>query len=379
MAKKNTGTNKGSSEKKDKKLLKKEKIISKVKRKKQDVEDTVSNLENEEESVNQVEEEVNSEKENVSLQEDGSENENQRQESVKDHYFTFQLPMDLFTVLYSTLVFKWIQTDRVMIVADNNKLGYHLELYLKHFRMSSVFLDNEMPVNTNRHYCKQFLKGVYNICITSNKFQDDSPNFAKDILENTPIPVTIIYFDTIDKNILDYHCFHQNTKAIYHFISKEKKTDFTQEYEDIDQRITFLEYTFDEDQVSHLRYRCEDIYHSINKSDIKKAKIKKLNQELLHSKNMQNYFKSHPEERKNVIKSIEKNSIKSFKPSASYLPSYLIHEENNNSNNAIANAIKQNYGQQRVNKHQRRKLKGKMDRYLESLEKNDGSAENIKF
>jgi protein subunit release factor A len=35
------------------------------------------------------------------------------QESVKDHFFTFQLKIDLFTVLYSTLVFKWIQTDRV--------------------------------------------------------------------------------------------------------------------------------------------------------------------------------------------------------------------------------------------------------------------------
>ncbi len=34
-------------------------------------------------------------------------------ESVKEHFFTFQLKIDLFTVLYSTLVFKWIQTDRV--------------------------------------------------------------------------------------------------------------------------------------------------------------------------------------------------------------------------------------------------------------------------
>jgi len=36
------------------------------------------------------------------------------QESVKDHFFTFNLKIDLFTILYSTLVFKWIQTDRVI-------------------------------------------------------------------------------------------------------------------------------------------------------------------------------------------------------------------------------------------------------------------------
>ena len=35
------------------------------------------------------------------------------QESIKDHFFTFQLHNDLFTLLYATLIFKWIQTDRV--------------------------------------------------------------------------------------------------------------------------------------------------------------------------------------------------------------------------------------------------------------------------
>jgi hypothetical protein len=39
----------------------------------------------------------------------------ERQESIKEHFFTFQLYNDLFTLLYSTLVFKWIQTDRVII------------------------------------------------------------------------------------------------------------------------------------------------------------------------------------------------------------------------------------------------------------------------
>ena len=37
----------------------------------------------------------------------------EQQESIKEHYFTFQLYNDLFTLLYCTLVFKWIQTDRV--------------------------------------------------------------------------------------------------------------------------------------------------------------------------------------------------------------------------------------------------------------------------
>jgi hypothetical protein len=37
----------------------------------------------------------------------------EKQESLKDHFFTFQLYNDLFTLLYSTLVFKWVQTDRV--------------------------------------------------------------------------------------------------------------------------------------------------------------------------------------------------------------------------------------------------------------------------
>lgn len=36
-------------------------------------------------------------------------------ESVKDHFFTFNLKIDLFTILYSTIVFKWIQTDRVLL------------------------------------------------------------------------------------------------------------------------------------------------------------------------------------------------------------------------------------------------------------------------
>jgi len=144
-------------------------------------------------------------------------------ESVKDHFFTFRLTTDLFTLLYTTLVFKWIQTEKVVIIVDDNKIGYHLELFLRHFRMSAIFLDSEMPVNTNKHFCAQFLKGSYTICITSSKFEENSPNFAEEILENTPIPATIIYFDTISKSNLEFHCYHSNTKAIYHFIAANKK------------------------------------------------------------------------------------------------------------------------------------------------------------
>ena len=37
-------------------------------------------------------------------------------EPVEEHFFTFLLKPDIFTLLYSTLVFKWIQTDRVNIL-----------------------------------------------------------------------------------------------------------------------------------------------------------------------------------------------------------------------------------------------------------------------
>jgi hypothetical protein len=127
--------------------------------------------------------------------------------------------------------------------------------------------------------------------------------------------------------------------------------------------------------MQHLRYRCEDIYHCVRDSDIKKAKTRKINQELLYSKNMQEYFKSHPEEKIKVVKAIEENTIKGIKPSSAFLPNYLIHGDN--SNNAIAQAIKHKYGKQRVSKYN--KGKGKMEKYLESLEKNDGTHEMFKF
>lgn len=140
----------------------------------------------------------------------------------------------------------------------------------------------------------------------------------------------------------------------------------------VNQELQFNEYKFDLDQVAHLRYRCEDIYHSIHKSDIKKAKVKKINLELLQSKQMIDYFKAHPEEKLKVIKSIEENSVKINKPSASFLPGYLVHENQN----PIANAIKENYGKKQG---RRREVRGKMEKYLEALDKDDGSAQLLKF
>lgn len=147
----------------------------------------------------------------------------ERLESIKDHYFTFQLYNDLFTLLYSTLVFKWIQTDRVLLIVDNIRLGYQLELFLKFFRMNSVFLDSSMPVNTNKHYFNQFLRGIFTICIVLNKYNENSPNFADEVIQQTPIPATILYLNSIDPDLIESQCFNPNVKAIYHFISKDKK------------------------------------------------------------------------------------------------------------------------------------------------------------
>jgi hypothetical protein len=36
-----------------------------------------------------------------------------RQEPISEHFFTFQLPSDVYTLLYTSIVFKWIQTERV--------------------------------------------------------------------------------------------------------------------------------------------------------------------------------------------------------------------------------------------------------------------------
>jgi hypothetical protein len=82
-------------------------------------------------------------------------------------------------------------------------------------------MDSEMPLTTNKHYCSQFLKGAYNICISCKEFKGE--DLVSEAVEKSPIPVTIIYLDTTDSKLLENHSFNINVKAIYHIISNEKK------------------------------------------------------------------------------------------------------------------------------------------------------------
>lgn len=36
-----------------------------------------------------------------------------KNESIKDHYFTYNQKIELFTILYTSIIFKWIQMERV--------------------------------------------------------------------------------------------------------------------------------------------------------------------------------------------------------------------------------------------------------------------------
>ena len=210
-------------------------------------------------------------------------------------------------------------------------------------------------------------------CFSIRYRHGKSKNFAKEILDNTKIPITIIYFDSFSQSLLEYHSFHPNTRSIYHFISN--KDNFLDAYENLDENINFNEFEFDKEQMEHLRYRAEDMLNGIRKSDIKKEKMRKINIELLHSKKMQKFFKDNPKERENIIRNIEENTIKNFNPSVTFLPSYLIHNENN----VIADAIKKEYKDTKRNRNKRRKKQKKMEQYFEALDKGDGSQNLIKF
>jgi hypothetical protein len=210
---------------------------------------------------------------------------------------------------------------------DQNVTGYRLEIFLKSFKINCCLLDNEMPVSTNNHFANSFIKGNFQICISNKTFENPSPNFVDKIIEGSPIPVSVIYFDFMDANLLNEHCFRMNIRSIHHLLSFDNKKNFSTIYNNLDQRITFQEYDYNKDQVAHLRYRCEDVFHTTKKSDIKKAKTKKINQELLHSKDMEKYFEANPEERLNIISAIKENNYYTIKASATYLPSYLIHQQ----------------------------------------------------
>lgn len=291
---------------------------------------------------------------------------------LKNHFFTFQLLPDLFTLLFTSIIFGWINKDRLLIICNNSKTGYHLEIFLQSFNFTSSFLDNEMPVNTNLHFYTSFLRGSIPICIVNTSYSSNSPNFAKEIINNSPIPISIIYFDCTSPSLLEYHSYHMNTRAIYHFI--RDRESFISDYDCLDEAICFREFEFDSEQMSHLRYRCENIWSGIRRSDIKKAKTRKINVELLHSKKMEKYFERNPQEKANVLKAIEENTIKTGRSSLGYIPAYLIHQERN----VIANAIRSRYdGGKRSRK--RRNRKTKMDAYFEALDKGDGSHQLVKF
>jgi hypothetical protein len=117
--------------------------------------------------------------------------------------------------------------------------------------------------------------------------------------------------------------------------------------------------------MTHLRYRCEDILHTITKNDIKKAKTKKLSQELLYSKNMENYFKSNPEEKSLVIKTIQDCNININRPSCNYLPNYIVHDEKNMSR--IEEVINQKYAKS-LDEKRRKKRPSKMEKYLRKMD-----------
>jgi hypothetical protein len=344
---------------------------------KEDDEEMEENEEEDDDEENNDDDNDNKDKnEEEDEAEDKSEQKNLKllKNSISEHYYTFQYPKDLYTLLYTSLIFKWIDTTKILILCDSPKEGYKIDIFLRQFRFNTIYLDKEMPINTNNHFYTQYLKNTYQICIINLEYSEKSKNFAKEILDNTKIPITIIYFDCFSKSLLEYHSFHPNTREIYHFISN--KDNFLDAYENLDENINFNEFVFDKEQMEHLRYRAEDMLNGVRKSDIKKEKMRKINIELLHSKKMQKFFKENPKERENIIRNIEENTIKNYSPSVSFLPSYLIHSENN----VIADAIKKEYKDNtKKNNKNRRKKQKKMEKYFEALDKGDGSQNLIQF
>ena len=353
----------------------------------EDDDELMEENEEQEEQEDKSEKESKEEEHNEDKEEENDESDNEESEdkkkpkkdlkllknAISEHYYTFQYQKDLYTLLYTSLIFKWIDTTKILILCNTPKDGYTIDLFLRQFRFNTIYLDKEMPINTNNHFYSQYLKNTYQICIINTEYSEKSKNFAKEILDNTKIPITIIYFDSFSQSLLEYHSFHPNTRSIYHFISN--KDNFLDAYENLDENINFNEFEFDKEQMEHLRYRAEDMLNGIRKSDIKKEKMRKINIELLHSKKMQKFFNDNPKERENIIRNIDENTIKNFSPSVTFLPSYLIHSENN----VIADAIKKEYKDTKRNKNKRRKKQKKMEQYFEALDKGDGSQNLIKF
>lgn len=207
-----------------------------------------------------------------------------------------------------------------------------------------MYLDPENPVNTNIHFAAQFIKGSFPVLIVHNQYNQKSavsPQFAVEVIEECPVQTSIIFFDLTDPFLIEEHSCKEKVKAVYHFIDTKSKEQFTIDYSSICKEIKFIEYEYDSEQFQHLRYRCEDILFQVKPSDIKKTKLKKINQELLHSKAMKKYFDANPKEKQQVIDTINANSIHNYRPSVGFLPSYLVHESNKN--NVVQFAIEESY------------------------------------
>ena len=113
----------------------------------------------------------------------------------------------------------------MIIVTNDVKTGYQIELFLRSFKFNATFLDPEMPINTNRHFFNQFQKGNCPIVIASPKYNDNSYQYSELLVETSPIPATVVYFDTINEALLNSHYFNANTRSLYHFIANENKVD----------------------------------------------------------------------------------------------------------------------------------------------------------
>lgn len=236
----------------------------------------------------------------------------------------------------------------MIFIVNEQKIGYKLELFLRNFKINSVYLDRENPFSTNLHFFSEFKKGKFKILImdqysfnrnlnkkTSKKMNVISKFTVFTALEQIENP-TIFFFDFIDPFSIEEVSSKGNVDSVYHFITKQRMDEFYDDYTQISKDIKFEKFEIDEEQLSHLRYRCEDVYNHITKNDIKKTKLKKINQELLHSKKLQQFFKDNPEEKKQVIKNINDNNIRVFKSGIDFIPSYLVH---NKAQNPIAEAI----------------------------------------
>lgn len=277
-----------------------------------------------------------------------------------NHKLVFHKYIDLFTLLYTSIIFKWLNSERLILIVDSIDTGYKLEIFLRNFKIDSIYLDRNNPINTNLHFASQFYKGAFPILITHDEYTKTSIQYAYQSIDKCLIEPSIVFFNMTNPYLIEEVSCKPKVKSIFHFMSTDFKTTFKNEYSTISKLIIFEDYSYDKEQFKHLMYRCEDMFHQIKKTDVQKTKIKKINQELLNSKAMIGYFQDNPDEKERVIRTINENSIKKFRPSVGFLPGYLIHE--NNKNSVVQSAIEESYfvGKKRKkNEKEKRKMNEK--------------------